>query len=154
VPRIRPLHATVAALAAAVAIQFVPVKRDNPPVDFEIDPPADVHAILKRSCYDCHSNRTKWPWYSHVAPVSWLVAWDVHRARGDLNFTEWPAFDFEAQDHALVDIAKQIEQRKMPLPIYLTMHRGARLSEAERTRLLEWAKTTGMGDPSSAPDEY
>ncbi len=133
------LRAAAATIVVAVAIQFIPVDRSNPPVDFAIDPPADVQAILERSCYDCHSNRTRWPWYSHVAPVSWLVARDVHEARGDLNFSEWPAFDFEAQDHAMVEIGKQIRGRKMPLPIYLIMHPDARLSEADRQRLLEWA---------------
>jgi hypothetical protein len=140
VPRITPVRATAAALVAAVAIQLVPVNRSNPPVEFEVDPPAEVHAILRRACYDCHSHETKWPWYSRVAPVSWLVARDVHRGRDDLNFSDWPVFDFEAQDHALADIAKQIDRGRMPLPIYRAMHPGARLSEADRRRLLDWAR--------------
>jgi hypothetical protein len=99
-----------------------------------------VKAILERSCYDCHSNRTRWPWYSHVAPVSWLVARDVHEGREELNFSNWPAFDLEKQDDHLKHIKKQVERGKMPLPIYLSMHPRARLSESERRIVVDWAR--------------
>ena len=135
-----PLRVAAATLVAAAALQLVPVKRTNPPVTFEVEAPADVKTILERSCYDCHSNRTRWPWYSRVAPVSWLVARDVQRAREEMNFTEWPAFDFEEQEHLLEDIAKAVDRGKMPLPIYLTMHADARLDDAERQRLVRWAR--------------
>jgi len=134
------MRAAAAALVAVAAIQWVPVRRDNPPVEFEVGAPDEVHVILRRACYDCHSNETRWPWYSRVAPVSWLVARDVTRGREDLNFSDWPVFDFEAQEHALADIAKQIDRRRMPLPIYVAMHPHARLSEAERSTLLDWAR--------------
>jgi len=138
--RFTPMHAAATMLVIAAAIQLVPVNRSNPPVTDEIAAPADVRAILERSCYDCHSNRTRWPWYSRVAPVSWLVARDVHRARSEVNFTEWPSFDFEEQDHLRAGIAKQVDRRRMPLPIYLPMHPDARLSDAERRRLVGWAR--------------
>jgi heme-binding protein len=64
-------------LLALIVMQFVPVERTNPPVEQEVPAPANVRAMLRRACYDCHSNETRWPWYSHVAPVSWLVAHDV-----------------------------------------------------------------------------
>ena len=137
---ITPARAAAAALAVAGAIQLIPVRRDNPPVRFEVEAPVEVHAILERSCYDCHSNRTRWPWYSRVAPVSWLVAHDVHRARREVNFSEWPAFDLEEQDHLMGGIAKQVDRGRMPLPIYLVVHGDARLSAADRGRLLRWAR--------------
>ena len=139
---VRPgrLRVAAAALVAAVAIQFVPVKRDNPQVSFEVDAPGEVRALLERACFDCHSNRTRWPWYSRVAPVSWLVAWDVRRAREEMNFTDWPAFDFEEQEHLLADIGKQVDRGKMPLPIYVLMHGEARLSRAERRVIVAWAR--------------
>lgn len=137
---ITPLHAAAAAIVAAAAIQLIPVKRDNPPVGFEVSAPADVKAILERSCYDCHSNRTKWPWYSRVAPVSWLVARDVHKGRREMNFTEWPEFDLEEQEHLFGGIAKKVERRQMPLPIYLTMHPEARLNAEQRRTLVAWAR--------------
>jgi hypothetical protein len=138
--RFTPARAVAAALVAAAAIQFVPVGRDNPPVSFEVDAPAEVRGILERACYDCHSNLTRWPWYSRVAPASWLVARDVRRGRDDVNFSEWPAFDFEEQEQALADIAKQLDRGRMPPRMYVMVHREARLTEDERRILLEWAR--------------
>jgi hypothetical protein len=135
-----PVRAAAATLVVAVAAQFVPVHRTNPPVRFEVEAPAEVRSIIERSCYDCHSNRTRWPWYSHVAPVSWLVVRDVHRGRKELNFSEWPTFDFEAQDHLMSGIAKQVDRGTMPLAIYVVMHPDARLTLEERQTLLEWAR--------------
>jgi len=138
--RFNPLRATATTIVVAVAIQLVPVHRTNPPVTFEVEAPSDVMPILERACYACHSNRTRWPWYSRVAPVSWLVARDVRRGREDLNFSEWPAFDFEAQEHSLSDIVKQIRHDKMPLPAYRWMHPEARLTDEDKQKLLEWAQ--------------
>ncbi|MDH5429724.1 MAG: heme-binding domain-containing protein, partial [Nitrospirota bacterium] len=72
-----------------IGIQFIPVNRTNPPMEEEIVALPDVKAILKRACYDCHSNETIWPWYSQVAPASWLLAWDVAEGREELNFSTW-----------------------------------------------------------------
>src|SRR5438874_1058331 len=72
-----------------VAIQLVPVERTNPSATKPIEAPAEVTAVLRRSCYDCHSNETRWPWYAYVAPVSWLVADDVKDGRAKLNFSSW-----------------------------------------------------------------
>ena len=135
-----PKRGAAAAIVVAALIQFVPVRRDNPPVVAEVEAPREVKAILERSCYDCHSNRTRWPWYSRVAPVSWLVAYDVREGRDELNFSDWPAYDLEKQDDLLKHITKQVERGKMPLPIYLTMHAGARLTVADRRVVLDWAR--------------
>ena len=75
-------------LVLLLAAQLVPVERTNPPVKSEILAPTDVQAVLERSCFYCHSNRTRWPWYSRVAPASWFVARHVREAREDLNLTE------------------------------------------------------------------
>ena len=72
-----------------VGIQFIPVKMSNPPVEEEISASPEIKAILKRACYDCHSHETIWPGYSQVAPVSWLLAWDVAEGREELNFSTW-----------------------------------------------------------------
>src|SRR5262249_55501205 len=124
---ITPRKVAAAAIAVAALIQLVPVRRDNPPVKTEVTAPPAVRSILERSCYDCHSNRTVWPWYSYVAPVSWLVAKDVRNGRREVNFTDWPLFDQDEQDHILSHIVKQVQRQSMPLPIYLTMHPKARL---------------------------
>ncbi len=133
------LRGAAVVIAAAALLQLMPTKRDNPPVRTEVVAPADVKAILERACYDCHSNRTTWPWYSRVAPVSWLVASDVHKGRKEVNFTDWPAFDQDAQDRILKHMVKQVRTRAMPLPIYLTMHPKAQLSAADRQKLIDWA---------------
>ena len=125
-------------LAVLLVLQLVPVDRDNPPAKLQIPAPPEVQAVLERSCYDCHSNQTRWPWYSYVAPASWFVAEHVHDGRGDLNFTEWPLMDTEAQQFYLGEMKKQLEQRNMPLRSYLLLHWQARLSDAERDLLLAW----------------
>jgi hypothetical protein len=133
-----------AGLAFAVLVvlaQFVQPDRSNPPVVSEIAAPPQVAAILKRSCYNCHSNRTEWPWYAYVAPVSWLVADHVEEGRGDLNFSNWPVLDFEAVDDSLRDIEKQVAKGDMPLPQYVWLHPEARLSDEDKAVLLAWARS-------------
>jgi len=144
---VTPVRAAAAAIVVAAVIQLVPVKRTNPPVQFEVDAPKDVKSVLQRACYDCHSNRTRWPWYSHVAPMSWLVARDVRRGRKEVNFTDWPNFDFQAQDHLMAGIAKQVDRGKMPLPMYLVMHPDAEITPAERKRIVDWARSMEQLDP-------
>lgn len=128
----------LAALVLLLAIQVIPVERDNPPVKVEIPAPNEVRDVLQRSCYDCHSNTTLWPWYSYVAPSSWFVIGHVRDAREDLNLTEWPLLDTEAQQFFLGEMRKQIEGGAMPLESYLFLHRNARLSDAERGKVLIW----------------
>jgi len=116
-----------------VAIQFVPtsVSRINPPVQAE--PPWDSPATrdaFYRSCGDCHSNQTTWPWYSRVAPVSWLIASDVAEGRGRLNVSEW-----NRRQRAADEATEAVVEGEMPLPIYLIMHPNARLSTEERQTL-------------------
>lgn len=122
-----------------IAIQFVPVDRTNPTEGSPVDAPDAVIRVLERACYDCHSNRTVWPWYSHVAPISWFVAHHVEDGRADLNFSDWPAFDFEGQALAFEDISHQVETGEMPLPSYLWLHGDARLTDDDRRLLLDWA---------------
>jgi len=144
---VTPVRAAAAAIVVAAVIQLVPVKRTNPPVQFEVTAPKDVKSVLERACYDCHSNRTRWPWYSHVAPMSWLVARDVRKGRKELNFSDWPNFDFEAQDHLMADIAKQVDRGTMPLAAYVVLHPEAQITPAERQRIVSWARAAeGLDD--------
>jgi hypothetical protein len=131
-----------AALAAAlfVGIQFVPVDRTNPaPVSPVVAPPAVV-ALLDRACFDCHSHRTRWPWYSRVAPVAWWVAQHVEEGRGDLNFDVWPVFDAVERELVLRDIEQQLVKGEMPPASYEFAHPAARLSPAEMDVLLAWSR--------------
>lgn len=129
---------TLAGLALLLALQLVPAERTNPPVGAEIAAPEDVRAVLERSCFDCHSNKTRWPWYSRVAPVSWYVIRHVERGRADLNLTEWPLFDPQAQQFFFGEMKGKVKNREMPLPSYLWLHWNARLSDTERLRLISW----------------
>jgi len=120
---------------AAVLIQFVPFGRThvNPPVAKEPDwNSPTTRELIRRACFDCHSNETTWPWYSNVAPVSWLVQRDVNGGRCHLNFTEWD----RSQEHAK-DVAEEVKQGDMPPWLYLPMHPGAKLNDAEKQMLID-----------------
>jgi hypothetical protein len=134
-------------LLALIVMQFAPVERTNPPVEEEVRSPANVRAILKRACYDCHSNETRWPWYSHVAPVSWLVAHDVHEARKHLNFSTWNQYNPKRQARKLNATSEEVDEGEMPLWYYLAVHRDAALSDADRALLREWATATPQESP-------
>jgi hypothetical protein len=101
--------------------------------------PPDVENVLKRSCYDCHSNQTTWPWYSSVAPISWLVADDVKRGREKMNFSEWGNLSSSKQSIRLESICEEITDNEMPLKPYLLLHRDAELSQADKDLLCNWA---------------
>ena len=123
--------------AAFVLIQFIPFGHDhtNPPQTKEPDwdSPA-TKALVQRACFDCHSNATNWRWYSNVAPVSWLVQSDVNNGRSHLNFTEWD----KPQRHAK-NVAEEVKTGDMPPWFYLPLHPSAKLTDAEKTALIEGA---------------
>lgn len=131
-----------------IAVQLVP--NELPPV-IE-DNPGDlvsaglageeIAGILKTSCYDCHSNQTVYPWYSYVAPFSWLVAKDTREGREELNFSTWADYEMMDQLAKLDDIYAEIEEEKMPMPIYTLVHTDAKLDAAQRQKIMEWAETT------------
>jgi hypothetical protein len=136
----------VALAGAFLLIQFFPVKRTNPPSDpsnsihARMQPPPEVARILERSCRDCHSNETRWPWYSYVAPTSWLLTDHVNHARQHMNLSEWGKYDQKKTADVLDEICMQTEMKEMPLPSYLLIHRDARLSAGEIRTLCEWSK--------------
>jgi mono/diheme cytochrome c family protein len=135
-------------LLVAVLIQLIPFGRNhvNPAAGKEPawDSPA-TRTLVRRACYDCHSNETVWPWYSHIAPVSWLLQRDVEGGRRHLNFTEWD----QPQRHAK-DVAAQVSQGEMPLWFYLPLHPAARLTAAEKQALLDGAEKS-LG-PQAKPE--
>ncbi|MBL8045003.1 MAG: heme-binding domain-containing protein [Anaerolineales bacterium] len=122
-------------VAAVVAIQLIPVwlVQTNPPVLAEPnwDSP-ETRALAKRACFDCHSNETVWPWYSKVAPVSWLITKDTLDGRQNLNFSEWG----RGRRVELDEVEEVLREGQMPLPVYLPMHPEANLSQAEREQLI------------------
>jgi len=128
-------------LLAVLAIsQLIPINRSNPPVTAEIVAPPEVMSLLRRACYDCHSNETVWPWYSRVAPLSWLLAYDVSEGRHHLNFSRWGELSLEKKDKKLRETAEAIDEREMPPFYYLPAHPRAWLDTQAKTTLVNWAK--------------
>lgn len=131
--------------AVGVLIQFYRPELTNPAVDPEmtiqakLQVPPEVDTIIRRSCYDCHSHETKWPWYSHFAPSRWLLASDIKEARGHMNFSNWTYSSLRTVAK-LDQIAQQIDEGEMPLPQYLLMHPSARLSEQEKNIIYDWVE--------------
>lgn len=126
-----------------IGIQFVPVSKTNPAVTGEIKAPVDVMEILRTSCYDCHSNESVWPWYSNIAPVSWLVTSDVNEAREHMNFSEWDSYSAEDKAEDIEEIWEEIEEGEMPLWFYLPLHPQARLSDAQKETIKVWVEAGG-----------
>lgn len=126
-----------------VGIQFVPVDRSNPPVQAVVAAPPEVYEVLERACFNCHSNQTEWPWYSHVAPVSWFVVGHVHEAREHVNFTEWNTLSPGDQADKIRECWEEVEEGGMPLASYRLMHPEARLSDADKGLIRDWARVAG-----------
>ena len=121
-------------------IQLIPYGHNhtNPPVSQEVrwDSP-QTRALAVRACFDCHSNETVWPWYSNIAPISWLIQHDVEDGRGKLNFSEWD----KAQSGAS-KVVREIQSGSMPKFYYVPIHPSANLSETERNSLIEGLRGT------------
>lgn len=123
-----------------ILIQLIQVDIETPkPVEksLEIKAPQKVMSILKRSCYDCHSNETKLPWYSNIAPFSWSIARHIDLGRKWVNFSIWNSYTAEEKDKKMGEIYKSV-YKVMPLEGYVTMHPEAALTKDERTYLREW----------------
>ncbi|HEX5012365.1 MAG TPA: heme-binding domain-containing protein [Planctomycetota bacterium] len=124
------------------ALQFVPVDRSNPPVTAEIPASPEARAVLRRACYDCHSNETVWPWYSRVAPVSWLVARDVHEGREEVNFSTWDRYTTKEAVKKLKESWEEVAEGEMPPWFYVPVHRDSVLSAEDRAVLRNWSLGT------------
>jgi hypothetical protein len=132
----------VSLVAAFLLIQLIPYghQHTNPPVVQEPQwDTTQTRDLAQRACFDCHSNETVWPWYSNVAPVSWLVQRDVNEGRQRLNFSDW------GRVRELDDIPRVVKSVEMPLPIFLIMHPEARLTQAEKDALVSGLQATISG---------
>ena len=125
---------------AFLAIQVVTFDRANPPVTAEIRVAQDVKSVLRRACYDCHSNETVWPWYSGVAPVSWLLHWDVTSGRATLNFSGWESLPPEKQSKKKHEIGEEVADGEMPPWYYVPLHPHAALSNTDKQLVQTWAR--------------
>src|ERR671931_923274 len=120
-----------------VVAQFIRPAKTNPPsnpaASLMTKAPREVAQIFDRACRDCHSNDTSWPLYSQIAPMSWLVAYDVREGRDHFNYSEWTSIDSDDQDKLLGGVCTLAKKGRMPLWQYLVIHRGAKLSSADVT---------------------
>lgn len=135
------LKVLAAVAGFGLVIQLVPMPRTNPPVTGDLDAPAPVKAILKAACYDCHSNETTWPWYSRVAPVSWLVARDVRSGRRHVNFSTWDQYDADRRYAIARRALKEVQRGKMPPWFYVIKHPDGKMTPEKQAVLEAWAKT-------------
>lgn len=103
--------------------------------------PGDVKPILEKACLDCHSNNTRYPWYSKIQPVAWWLAHHVKEGKGNLNVDEYLTYTPKKQDHMMEEVVEMLEKDEMPLKSYRWTHTDARLTEQEKSKLIEWAKS-------------
>lgn len=140
----------IALFAGALLIQLFGPEPTNPATDpartlsARVHVPADAAAVLQRSCADCHSNDTKWPWYSHVAPVSWFVIDHVNHGRSHFNYSDWAKYDADQVAQLLKNTCELTRKGEMPLPSYLRMHKDAALSPADVDTLCRWSSTLAL----------
>lgn len=150
----RGLKIVVGAVGTLLVAQIIRYDRTNPPVQGEIAAPPEVAPVLRRACYDCHSNETVWPWYSGVAPVSWLVHRDVAGGRRHLNFSEWASIPAAKRAKKQRAAIKEVTEGEMPPWFYLPMHPNARLSDADKAAIKAWsegATSAAQGEPPPPP---
>ena len=133
-------------VAAFALLQLTNLGRTTPMVVAGHDllstnpPPAEITAMLRSACYDCHSYETRWPWYGHVAPVTWWLDSHVHDARERLNFSEWPHNDPQKAAKKWNRVSGSVRDGDMPLASYAQIHKAARLTEQQRNALSDWAE--------------
>ena len=134
------------AAVVAAGMLLINPRLTNPPVEPGHDllatnpPPAEIAGLLRGACYDCHSFETQWPWYSHVAPVSWWLVEHVKDGRKRLNFSNWPHENSKIAVRWLDRISESVGSGEMPFPNYDRMHPAARLTQAQRDQLVHWAE--------------
>jgi hypothetical protein len=147
--------ATAGVVAGALfgLAQCVRLPASNPPVRGDLVAPAEVKTVLRHACYDCHSNETRWPWYSAIAPVSWVIRRDVAAGRQHLNFSDWTDYESDPETAALKlrRIATALRSDDMAPRYYRLLHADARLSAAQRESVVRWSEQAAAHH-SPSPD--
>lgn len=136
----------IISIGIIVLIQFIRIDTINPEINENNDfinltvAPIEIRNILKNSCYDCHSNQTKYPWYSNVAPVSWMLKKHINEGRKHLNLSKWGDYSLDKQISKKEDCVKEIQDNEMPLKSYTLIHTNAKLSSNSKKLLIDWLK--------------
>ena len=133
-------------LVVIILIQFIRPKKnlskdETNDITTVMNVSEDVKQLIKTSCADCHSNKTVYPWYSEIAPVSWYLAQHVNEGKEHLNFSEWAAYNNNQKSHIINDLKEVLEDHEMPLKSYLIIHKDAEMTQNNYETLLNWVKT-------------
>ena len=141
-------------LAVFVIMQFSRIDKTAPKIEKAKDfismtnPPADIEKMIRNACYDCHSFETEYPWYSNVAPFSWILGDHIEEGREHLNFSVWADYSEDKANHKLHECEEELEEKKMPIDSYTWTHGDAKLSDKQREKLAEWFE-----DQMTGPDK-
>ena len=133
-------------LVGFVGIQFVPTDLNQsdtvPKTDFLLvnNTQENISALLQESCYDCHSNNTEYPWYNKVQSVAWFLEDHINEGKEELNFNEWDAYSNRRKNSKLKSIISQVKDDEMPLASYTLIHKDAKLSNSEKTLIIDYMK--------------
>lgn len=143
---LRPKISLIILLCLLIIIQFKRIDKSNPisPPSKDIfailDASQEVQSLVKTACYDCHSHETKYPWYSNISPISWVLEHHIEDGRKHLNFSLWGDYNKKKASHKLEECFEEVAKEKMPLPAYTWTHDSAKLTEAQRAKLVAWFK--------------
>lgn len=107
----------------------------------ETNPPENVKQILKESCFDCHSDKTRYPWYFNITPVNYWIADHIEHGKGDLNFSEWSSYSLKRKEHKMEEVWEEVKKKEMPLDSYTWTHSEANLTDEQIEAVVNWAKT-------------
>jgi hypothetical protein len=138
---------TMVLLVFLLIAQFITVQRTNPPLKGDLAAPPHIKTLLRRACYDCHSNETRWLWYAYIAPVSWLILHDVERGRQELNFSEWGSYYPATRIRKLQWMGQALREENMPPWTYRIFHPGTGLTQRDSTALEQWIETEINNQP-------
>ena len=131
-------------LVLFILIQFIKIEKNDSKNEMNsistvMEIPVEVNKIIQTSCLDCHSNSTKYPWYSKIAPASWFLAQHIKEGKEHLNFSEWTTYNKDQKEHIIKDLKEVLNEREMPLKSYLLIHKDAKLTENQYQILYDWA---------------
>ncbi|MFY0602827.1 MAG: heme-binding domain-containing protein [Flavobacteriaceae bacterium] len=108
----------------------------------ETNPPENVKILLKETCFDCHSNSTKYPWYNNITPVNYWLAGHIDHGKEELNFSNWNTYSVKRKEHKMEEVWEEVKKKKMPLDSYTWTHADANLTKEQIEVIVTWAKKT------------
>ncbi len=146
----------IALLVAFVVIQFIRPHRNisslaSSDITTIYNVPDTVQSLLQTACYDCHSNNTRYPWYTNIQPVGWWMQHHVDEGKREINFSEFASYSLKKQAHKMKEVQGTVKNGAMPLPSYLWIHSEAKLSDQQKALIIEWAK--GVKEKTGIVDE-